>query len=279
MLVCSLVLCACAGASRADIILADSVTEFANQQGSNNWYYGYWQKTGDSDGVYDFRTEFVRFTQFGIYTIVGGPAWNTSSSSYWTGLANIGGHPNGVQTSGGRMPVEQWAIRRWISPIDGSITITGRLAKFNTSSNGDGIVGAIMVDGVTLFSRQIAATDGVGVNFSVEATVLPGSVIDFIMTPGGASWDANDGTRFTATIILKEQEPSPIALSPVERVSAGSIRVAITNRPNQILVIQASTNLRDWVGVLTNTTSVPVVGYVEPNFFALPRRFYRVEAR
>jgi hypothetical protein len=268
-----------AGELRADIILADSVTEFAGQQGSNNWYYGYWQKTGDADGVYDYRTEFVPFTQFGVYTIVGGPAWNTSSSSYWTGLAAIGGHPNGVQTSGGRMAVEQWAIRRWISPVDGSITITGRLAKFNTSSNGDGIVGAIMVDGVTVFSRQIAATDGVGVDYGIEATVLPGSVIDFIITPGGASWDGNDGTRLTATIILNEAEPSPIALSPVEKVSAGSIRVAITNRPNRVFVIQASSNLTDWVGVLTNTTSVPVVRYVEPNIFSKPRRFYRVEIR
>jgi hypothetical protein len=279
MMVCSLMLLMCADALRADIILADSVTEFAGQQGSNNWYYGYWQKTGDGDGLYDYRTEFVPFTQFGVYTIVGGPAWNTSSSSYWTGLAAVGGHPNGVQTSGGRMAVEQWAIRRWISPVDGSITITGRLAKFNTSSNGDGVVGAIMVDGVTVFSRQIAATDGVGVSFGVEATVLPGSVIDFIITPGGASWDGNDGTRLTATIILNEAEPSPIALSPVERVSASSIRVAITNRPNQVFVIQASSNLIDWVSVLTNTTSVPVVRYVEPNIFAFPRRFYRVEVR
>src|SRR5688572_27672931 len=127
MLVIALMLSVCAGALRADIILADSVTEFAGQQGSNNWYYGYWQKTGDADGVYYYLTEFVPFTQFGVYTIVGGPAWNTSSSSYWTGLGAIGGHPNGVQTSGGRMAVEQWAIRRWISPVDGNITITGRL--------------------------------------------------------------------------------------------------------------------------------------------------------
>lgn len=191
-----LLLWVCPSQLRADIIIADSVTEFAGTQGSNNWHYGYWQKTGDADGIYNYQTEFVPFTQFGVYTIVGGVAWNTSSSSYWTGLAAIGGHPNGVQTSAGRMPVEQWAIRRWISPVDGSITITGRLAKFNTSSNGDGILGAIVVDGTTVFSRQIAATDGVGVNYSVTATVFPGSVIDWIIAPGSASWDAQRWNTF-----------------------------------------------------------------------------------
>jgi hypothetical protein len=263
---------------RADIIIADSVTEFASTQGSNNWYYGYWQKTGDADGIYN-QSEFVPFTQYGVYTIVGGTAWNTSTSSYWTGLAAIGGHPNGVQTSGGRMAVEQWAIRRWISPVDGNITITGRLAKFNTSSNGDGIVGAVVVDGTTLFSRQIAATDGAGVNYSFTARVFPGSLIDLIITPGSASWDANDGTRLSATIILNQAEPCPILLSPVERMSPGSIRVAITNQPNKIFVIQASSNLTDWVSVLTNAVSVPVVRYIETNIFSSPRRFYRVEVR
>jgi len=263
---------------RADIIIADSMTEFAGQQGSNNWYYGYWQKTGDADGTYN-QTEFVPFTQFGVYTIVGGVAWNTSSSSYWTGLAAIGGHPNGVQTSGGRMPVEQWAIRRWISPVDASITITGRLAKFNSSSNGDGILGAVVVDGTEVFSRQISATDGVGVNYSVTATVFPGSIIDLIITPSSASSDANDGTRLTATIILNETEPGPILISPVEKLSSASILVAITNRPSKLFVIQTSSNLTSWVSLLTNAASVPVVRYVEPNIFSSPRRFYRVEVR
>jgi hypothetical protein len=264
---------------RADIIIADSVTQFAGQQGSNNWYYGYWQKTGDVDGIYNYEADFVPFTQFGVYTIVGGTAWNTSSSSYWTGLAAIGGHPNGVQTSGGRTPVEQWAIRRWISHVDASITITGRLAKFNTSSNGDGIVGAIIVDGIEVFSRQISATDGVGVNYSVTATVFPGSIIDLIITPGSASWDANDGTRLTTTIILNEPEPSPILISPAEKLSPNSFSISITNRPNKLFVIQTSSNLTSWVSVFTNAASVPVVRYVEPNILSSPRRFYRVEVR
>jgi hypothetical protein len=274
-------LAACLGVtgSRADIIIADSVSEFSGIQGSNNWYYGYWQKTGDADGTYDYQQEFVRFSQFGVYTIVGGTAWNTSTASYWTGLAAIGGHPNGIQTSGGRMAVEQWAIRRWISPVVGTVTITGRLAKFNTSSNGDGVVGAIAVNGSTVFSQAIGPTDGVGVNYSVAASVVPDSVIDFIITPGANSWDGNDGTRFTATIILNETEPGPILISPVERLSASSIRVAITNRPNKVFVIQASSDLIGWSSVLTNTTSVPVVRYVEPNIFSAPRRLYRVEVR
>src|SRR6185503_534130 len=105
------------------------------------------------------------------------------------------------------------------------------------------------------------------------------SFIDLIITPGAASWDANDGTRLNATIILNQPEPCPILLSPMERLSPGSIRVAITNQPNRMFVIQTSSNLTHWVSLLTNAVSVPVVRYVETNIFSSPRRFYRVEVR
>src|SRR5262249_14144171 len=35
----------------APVTLADSVAEFSGVQGSNNWFYGFWNKTTDADGV------------------------------------------------------------------------------------------------------------------------------------------------------------------------------------------------------------------------------------
>ena len=263
--------------THGDIIVADSATEYSGMQGSNNWYYGYWQKTGDADGVYDAEREFVPMPRYGAIQFQGSLAWDISAN-YWTGLSANGGHPNGVVTSGGRSPVEQWAIRRWVSPVAGGIIVTGLLAKFNTAG-GDGIVGNILVDGASIFTRQIGGTDGVGIKYSVEAAVNIGSVVDFIITPGPAANDQIDGTRFSGTIILKEPVPSSLRLSPLERLSASSIRVAITNRPNTVFLFQVSSNLANWVTVATNTLPVPIARYVDTNVLSSSSRFYRVEAK
>ena len=262
--------------THGDIIIADSITEYAGMQGSNHWYYGYWQKTGDADGVYD-DGEFVPMPRYGAIHFQGSLAWDISAN-YWTGLTAIGGHPNGVVTSGGRSPVEQWAIRRWVSPVAGGIIVTGLLAKFNTAG-GDGIVGMILVDGTAVFTRQIGGNDGVGVNYSVQTTVNIGSVVDFIITPGPAGQDSIDGTRFSGTIILREPVPSPLRLNPVERLSKSSIRISITNRPSTVFLFQLSSDLASWVTVATNTLPVPIVRYVDTNVLSSSSRFYRVEAK
>ena len=51
----------------ADIIVADSATEFSGVHGSNNWYYGYWQKTGDLDNCDNAATDFVSLTRRGRF--------------------------------------------------------------------------------------------------------------------------------------------------------------------------------------------------------------------
>jgi hypothetical protein len=263
--------------THGDIIIADSVTEYSGVQGSNHWHYGYWQKTGDADGVYDARREFVPMPRYGAIQFQGSQAWDISGN-YWTGLTANGGHPNGVITSGGRLQVEHWAIRRWVSPIAGGIIVTGLLAKFNTAG-GDGIVGDILVDGTVAFTRQIGGTDGVGVRYSFQSAVGIGSVVDFIITPGSAANDQIDGTRFTGTIILKEAEPSPLRLSPLERLSQNSVRVSITNRPNAVFLFQVSSNLVNWDTVATNTLPIPIASFVDTNLLSSNSRIYRVEAK
>ena len=263
--------------TNGDIIVADSITEYSGQQGSNHWYYGYWQKTGDADGSYDPQREFRLMPRYGAIQFQGSLAWDISGN-YWTGLTAVGGHPNGVVTSGGRAQVEHWAIRRWVSPVAGGIIVTGLLSKFNTAG-GDGIVGTILVDGTSVFTRQIGATDGVGIKYSVQTAVNIGSIVEFVITPGPAANDQIDGTRFSGTIILKEPVPSPLQLSPVERLSESSVRISITNRPNTVYLIQVSSNLASWITVATNTLPIPIVRLVDTNVLSLSSRFYRVESK
>ena len=59
------------------VAVADSMTEFSGVQGQGNWFYGYWNKASDLDGVY----ADVDFTPF---PNTAGPF---GSDNYWTGSA------------------------------------------------------------------------------------------------------------------------------------------------------------------------------------------------
>ncbi|MBD2505061.1 beta strand repeat-containing protein [Anabaena azotica] len=183
--------------SKPDFEIANSQTEFSGVQGQNNWYYGYY------DGPFT-SSDFQQMTQFS-----GG--WFVQYENYWTFLSSNGGHPNGVITSGGRTPVEHWAVRRWVSEVDGEIQIYGTLAKADVGG-GNGIIGHIFVDGVKVWSQSIAGTDGTGVNYQIQTKVKLGSVVDFAIDPKDAN-DVVDSTSFTAQINALNQTPTNLTLS------------------------------------------------------------------
>lgn len=183
-------------------ILADSVSEFSGVQGHDNWYYGYY--------VSPFAGS--TFEQMGEFN---GTTWTIrrGQDGYWTTLWDTGGHPNGVRTSGGRRPIEHWAVRRWVSDVDGQVLIHGLVAKSNTGG-GDGITGHIMVDGVEVWAQSVAGTDGIGIEYGIMTTVHSGSTVDFAISPGPS--DIQDGTMFAAVI----RRPAPPAFGAVAANSA-----------------------------------------------------------
>lgn len=167
---------------------ADSNTDFSGTQGENNWYYGYY--SGDMTSA-----DFKEMPQFD------GNNWSVEPGVYWTRLSAEQLHPNSATTSGARIKEEQWAVRRWVSPFSGSISITGHLAKIDGRADGprDGVIGSIIVDGKTIWSKQIAAGDTTGIDYSVTAEgIFVGSTIDFAIAPGAN--DFNDMSTFTAQI-------------------------------------------------------------------------------
>lgn len=167
-----------------DKIIADSELDFSGVQGQNNWFYGYYAEPFQS-------SKFTLMEQFSSGT------WLTNEGIYWTRLYSSGGCPNGLITSQGRTPVEHWCVRRWKSEITGEVTISGVMAKTNTSG-GDGATGYIFVDGETAWTRSIDYDDNVGVNYSVNVFVTEGSIIDFAISPNNS--DLYDWVRFTAKI-------------------------------------------------------------------------------
>ncbi|HHT9111769.1 MAG: hypothetical protein HZA47_03640 [Planctomycetes bacterium] len=133
----------------ADTVIADSQNDFSGVQGQDNWFYGYYTNCGNSSS----------FTQMTYDT----SGWweEAETQPPWTLLRYNGGNPSS----------NHCAVRRWISEVSGDIVITGRVNK-NDISGGDGITASILVDGVNVWSQDIAYNDSTGVTYEVNATVM-----------------------------------------------------------------------------------------------------------
>lgn len=182
-------------------VLADSAGEFSGTQGANSWFYGYWSKKADADGVYDPATDFTLFPR-------GGTTWN--ATNFWTGskwdwfagdppfteITSTGARPS-AENGNPALPVH-WPVRRYVSETNGALRITGTL--FCSSSNGlcgDGVVGRIFVDGVEVYQQPVF---GLSLGYSIIVPARLGALIDFVVDPGPATNDLCDSTIFTATI-------------------------------------------------------------------------------
>src|SRR5205807_3191292 len=111
------------------VTIANTVTDFAGEQGVNRWYYGYWDKKNDADGVYA-QTEFVRFPNsgegFAADDFWTGSAWDWfNGDPPFTQLTSQGGWPSG--DNGDPALPTHWAVRRYFCESNGPITISGTL--------------------------------------------------------------------------------------------------------------------------------------------------------
>jgi hypothetical protein len=123
-------------------------------------------------------------------------AWQVEAGAYWTGIGSMTAHGNG--TNGNTtIPIEQWAVRRWVSEANGTIQIEGHLAK--TGMGGNGVIGRIFVDGVEIWSQSIDGYDSTGINYQIETVVNLNSIVDFALDPRESN-DYYDTTIFTAQI-------------------------------------------------------------------------------
>lgn len=178
-------------------VLADSVADFSSSQGHNHWYYGYYAGTG-----YDEGTTFTELPYF-----VRG-VWSENSrgpvAAPWTALWADGGHPNGAPDGDFHD-----AVRRWISPVSGNISMSISIAKQDARC-GNGVYAFINVDGTRISERGVAYNDTTGAHYSVTAAVSIGSKVDFVIAPWPKN-DSCDATKFTATITRWQRPPDELA--------------------------------------------------------------------
>ena len=179
-------------------VIADSVAQFSGTQGGNNWYYGYWDRNADPDGTYQ-TFEFTPFPRepgndvLGANNFWDGSKWDWfNGNPPYTELSATGGHPAHNNGGGGAIHLP---IRRWISPMNGLIHITGSLLA--TTPCGDGVIGRIFVDGEEVKTFPSAGSTA---EFAVNVTVQIGSTVDMVIDPGPAN-DFCDGFSFSAKIL------------------------------------------------------------------------------
>ena len=158
-------------------LLADSVSGYSKTAGANGWHYGY--ATLDSTSSYD-PAEFKPMT------------WGIWGSHSYRWLAS-GGYPF---ASGSNMhPSRSWAIRRWVSNISGTVSLSGLLSL---GEGGDGVNIHIFVDGKEIYYQHLSPNQSI--NYDVPDVALEdGSKIDF--TVNQADESSFDATNFTSTII------------------------------------------------------------------------------
>jgi hypothetical protein len=183
-------LCSSAGAQ----VLANAHDDFSAVQGYNGWYYGFFD--GNSATPWSLA-DFEGFTIFDT-------TWHRTMGpgGYWTMVGRDGGHPNGLITSGGRIAEDNWAVRRWISDGEYVLNVFGRVWDSNPTlqlGNGNGVIGYVMVDGVTIWQGIIDAGNQHGLEYDLQFCAVPGTTVDFVIDPRESN-DWSDDTGFHSTI-------------------------------------------------------------------------------
>lgn len=202
-------------------VIADSMADFSSTQGHLGWSYGFY----DGDGPAPFTAaDFEPLPTFDPAVPPGVWYRRLGPGGYWTAINRTAAHPNGAPSAGGRTSEINWAVRRWVSPAEMPVTIHGHCADTGPGG-GDGTQVRVVVDGALRYQRTLADGDTAGADFSFDACLNAGDIVDFILTPGPGG-DQSDGVIFTATI------EGPISGQP-ESTSAclgGSAHFTVTPR-------------------------------------------------
>jgi hypothetical protein len=80
---------------------------------------------------------------------------------------------------------------------------------------------------------------------------------------------------YSGKIRIQVQSPEPINLSVSGSVSVGGLNFALGGQQGGTVVVEASTNLIEWLPILTNTFVTGTIEFVDPDVAAFDWRFYR----
>jgi len=143
------------------------------------------------------------YSASGQFSGTQGPIWYyldsvgtllTWAGSYWSGSTSLS-----IWDTGGAPGHPLNAVRRWVSPADGDIRITGVAENYSGCSGlSNGTVVTIKKNGTTLWTQVVPPTGTVP--YDVSTTVSATDEIDFVLNHNGNQ--TCDSTRFDPTITL-----------------------------------------------------------------------------
>ncbi|HEY0457310.1 MAG TPA: lamin tail domain-containing protein, partial [Verrucomicrobiae bacterium] len=173
-------------------IVADSVADWSvtGLQGYKNWYYGFW------NGGTGFPLPSYSAGAFTPFPNAGGPP---GTNNFWDGQswhAPFGSTPideigqYAMIPNGNNDGAIHWAIRRWVSTVNGTITLNYRIEKPETT--GGGATVRIFRNGSQIDAANVPASLASVLNRKIDLVgVQVGDLIDFALDPS-ASGDFND---------------------------------------------------------------------------------------
>lgn len=104
-------------------------------------------------------------------------------------LWRSGGHPGGMVD----------AVRRWVSPVDGTLSLSGSFSD-GDPTGGDGVTVSIRKNGAVVFTQDVAKRGTAP--FSLTLTMTRGEQLDFVVNRKGTT--AYDSTGFTASMNFRQ---------------------------------------------------------------------------
>ncbi|MBM3836901.1 MAG: hypothetical protein FJ398_02865 [Verrucomicrobia bacterium] len=192
--------------------IVKSRDEFSGVQGENDWFYGYRNVTADKQGNkdYDPQTAFVPFKPEEFV----GAQWdlNTAAAGPWDEIGRETTHPNG--SNSGQV---HWTVRRWVANKVTKTTpyaLVWHVRKTNLGTSGNGVTGALHINGKEVDKAVLAGTDGVGVIRAYYANLSPGDIVDLVLRPTGANGQDNDGQDGSANWLLIDPVVPATPLQP-----------------------------------------------------------------
>lgn len=149
--------------SESDRLLSEPFAQrYASHAASWKYGYGFAEASGS-------QVQFTPLAHFSGSSWQGGPAVPDPAVGYVI-LHAAGGHAGNDQ--------QHATIRRWTSPSDGIVTVTGQLK--HPSENGDGVRGRIISSRSGLAGQWEAKTNEVATS-AAKIAVQPGDTLDFLV--------------------------------------------------------------------------------------------------
>jgi hypothetical protein len=145
----------------------------------------------------------------------------------------------------------------WTAPASGTVTFDAIGSSYGTY---DVIYTGSAISNLTLFAT------------SSDPTTFPYS---FTVNGGTTYWISMNGGDGNVTLHMSTPPAPPVHLESVS-ISNSSFRIQLVGVPGQDSVLEASTNLRDWVPIATNGYTGTLLTFEDEEAAAFAQRFYRV---